>query len=184
MTDVEKLRWYAVYVRSRYEKKVHQMLHEREVVSFLPLVETWRQWSDRKKKVSEPLFRGYVFVNIDIHRDHIQVLDTEGVVKFIGIGRNPSVIGEKDIDWLKKLVREPDAINGIVASLPAGQRVRVLAGPFKDLEGVVVKQGRETRLVVYFDSIMQGVEVSIYPDLLVPIKGPVSSFDDGLVGLH
>jgi len=184
MTDVEKLRWYAVYVRSRYEKKVHQMLHEREVVSFLPLVETWRQWSDRKKKVSEPLFRGYVFVNIDIHRDHIQVLDTEGVVKFIGIGRNPSVIGEKDIDWLKKLVREPDAINGIVASLPAGQRVRVLAGPFKDLEGVVVKQGRETRLVVYFDSIMQGVEVSIYPDLLVPIKGTVSSFDDGLVGLH
>jgi len=47
----------------------------------------------------------------------------------------------------------------------------VLAGPFKDLEGVVVKQGRETRLVVFFDSIMQGVEVSIFPDLLVPIAG-------------
>ncbi len=174
MIDIENLKWYAVYVRSRHEKKVHQMLLERELTSFLPLLETWKQWSDRKKKVSDPLFRGYVFVNIDMRKDHINVLDTEGVVKFIGIGRKPSVIGERDIEWLKKLVREPDAVNGVVASIPAGQRVRVLAGPFKDLEGVVVKQGREMRLVVFFESIMQGVEVSIYPDLLLPITGVVS----------
>ncbi|MEI8185739.1 MAG: UpxY family transcription antiterminator [Chlorobiaceae bacterium] len=173
MIEAQNAHWYAAYVRSRHEKKVHQMLLEQGLTSFLPMLETWRQWSDRKKKISDPLFRGYVFVNIDIRKDHIKVLDTEGVVKFIGIGKNPSIIGEKDIEWLKKLVREPDAINGVVASLPAGQKVRVLAGPFKDLEGVVVKQGRETRLVVYFESIMQGVEVSIYPDLLVPIAGTV-----------
>ncbi len=173
MREVEALQWYAVYVRSRYEKKVHQMLLEQEIVSFLPLLETWKQWSDRKKKVSEPLFRGYVFVNIELRKDNINVLDTEGVVKFIGIGRNPSVIGKKDIEWLKKLVREPDAVTGTVSSLPAGQKVRVLAGPFKDLEGVVVKQGREARLVVFFDTIMQGVEVSIFSDLLMPIKGAI-----------
>ncbi|MFZ4802051.1 MAG: UpxY family transcription antiterminator [Chlorobium sp.] len=173
MVEVKSTRWYAVYVRSRYEKKVHQTLGEREIISFLPLLDTWKQWSDRKKKVSEPLFRGYVFVNIDIRKDNINVLDTEGVVKFIGIGRNPSVIGEKDIDWLKKLVREPDSISRTVNTLPAGQRVRVLAGPFKDFEGVVVKQGRETKLVVFFDTIMQGVEVSIFPDLLAPIAGQI-----------
>ena len=180
MIEVQNLRWYAVYVRSRHEKKVHQMLLERELTSFLPLLETWKQWSDRRKKVSDPLFRGYVFVNICLRKDNIKVLDTEGVVKFIGIGKNPSVIGEKDIDWLRKLVREPDAIQGVVVSLPAGQRVRVLAGPFKDLEGVVVKQGRETRMVVYFDSIMQGVEVSIYPDLLMPISSAAKPCHDNL----
>ena len=180
MIDVQNLRWYAVYVKSRHEKKVHQMLLEQDLSSFLPLIETWKQWSDRKKKVSDPLFRGYVFVNICLRKDNIKVLDTEGVVKFIGIGKNPSVIGEKDIDWLRKLVREPDAIQGVVVSLPAGQRVRVLAGPFKDLEGVVVKQGRETRMVVYFDSIMQGVEVSIYPDLLMPISSAAKPSHDNL----
>ncbi len=173
MAEIESSHWYAVYVRSRYEKKVHQMLCEQEVVSFLPLLDTWKQWSDRKKKVSDPLFRGYVFVNIDLRKDTINVLDTEGVVKFIGIGRKPSIIGDKDIDWLRKLVREPDAVNRTVNSLPAGQKVRVLAGPFKDFEGVVVKQGRETRLVVFFDTIMQGVEVSIFPDLLVPVNGKI-----------
>ncbi|HWR02143.1 MAG TPA: UpxY family transcription antiterminator [Chlorobaculum sp.] len=162
--------WYAVYVRSRYEKKVHLQFLEREVTSFLPLIETIRQWSDRKKRVIEPLFRGYVFVNIDHHKEHVRVLDTEGVVRFIGIGRNPSVIAERDIDWLKRLVREPDSVGRTVASIPTGQRVRVLAGPFKDFEGVVVKEGREERLVVFFDSIMQGVEITILPDLLVPIE--------------
>ena len=171
MVEIDGLHWYAVYVRSRYEKKVHQFLLEREVVSFLPLLDTWKQWSDRKKKVSEPLFRGYVFVHIDIRKEHINVLDTEGVVKFIGIGRSPSMIAARDIDWLRKLVREPNAINRRVATLPAGQRVRVLAGPFKDFEGVVVKEGRESRFVVFFDTIMQGVEVSIFPDLLMPVKG-------------
>ncbi len=180
MPEVQSLQWYAVYVRSRHEKKVHQMLLEQDLSSFLPLIETWKQWSDRKKKVSDPLFRGYVFVNICLRKDNIKVLDTEGVVKFIGIGKNPSVIGEKDIDWLRKLVREPDAIQGVGVSLPAGQRVRVLAGPFKDLEGVVVKQGRETRMVVYFDSIMQGVEVSIYPDLLMPISSAAKPSHDNL----
>lgn len=184
MDDIVSLHWYAVYVRSRYEKKVHQMLLEQGVESFLPLLETWRQWSDRKKKVSDPLFRGYVFVNIDFRKDNIDVIDTEGVVKFIGIGRKPSVISEKDIDWLKRLVREPDAINRTVSVLPAGQKVRVLAGPFKDFEGVVVKQGRETRMVVYFDSIMQGVEVSIYPDLLMPVAGIIQPLPGDTVSVE
>jgi len=161
--------WYAVYVRSRYEKKVHQWLEEKELTSFLPLLETMRQWSDRKKKVYEPLFRGYVFVNIDMKHEHIKVLETEGVVKFIGIGRNPSVISERDIEWLRTLVREPDALHQTVSTMPAGRKVRVLAGPFKDLEGIVVKRGREDRMVIFFDSIMQGIEVSIIPDFLLPL---------------
>ncbi|HWQ26505.1 MAG TPA: UpxY family transcription antiterminator [Chlorobaculum sp.] len=170
MEHVENVRWYAVYVRSRYEKKVHQQLLEKGMTSFLPLIETIRQWSDRKKKVDAPLFSGYVFVKIDHHKECVTVLDTEGVVRFIGIGRHPSVIAERDIDWLKRLVREPDAVGRTVASIPTGRKVRVLAGPFKDFEGVVMKEGREERLVVFFDSIMQGVEITILPDLLLPIE--------------
>ncbi len=162
--------WFAIYVRSRFEKRVHQQLLEKGVTSFLPLIETVRQWSDRKKKVEEPLFRGYVFVNIAYQKEYVPVLETEGVVRFIGIGRAPSVIAERDIEWLKRLVREPDSVARTVASIPTGKKVRVLAGPFKDFEGIVIKAGREDRLVVFFDSIMQGVEITILPDLLIPIE--------------
>lgn len=162
--------WYAVYVRSRCENRVHRELCTRGVESFLPLLETVRQWSDRKKKVFVPLFRGYVFVHIDHVREHIPVLETDGVVKFIGIGRTPSVIGERDIDWIRRLVREPDALLRTVPAIPPGRRVRVIAGPFRELEGVVVKTGRDERLVIFFDSIMQGVEIAIPSTLLVPLS--------------
>ena len=170
--NVENARcWYAVYVRSRFEKKVHQFLQEKGVTSFLPLIETWRQWSDRKKKVSIPLFKGYVFVRIVFKSDHCKVLDTDGVVKFVGIGNVPSVILDRDIEWIKILAGEPDALKNVLPEMPSGQRVKVISGPFRGLEGIVQKEGREAKLLVYFDSIMQGIEVLINPEYLQPIKG-------------
>ena len=75
--------WYAIYVRSRHEKYVYSELQQKGIESSLPLVTQTRQWSDRKKKVEVPLFRGYVFVNIDISKDKMNVLQTDGVVKFV-----------------------------------------------------------------------------------------------------
>ena len=45
------VRWYALSVRSRHEKKAHAELRERGFETFLPLIEEIHAWSDRKKKV-------------------------------------------------------------------------------------------------------------------------------------
>ena len=60
--------WYAVYVRSHHEKKVYHLFLEKGIKASLPLIKTTSQWSDRKKKIERPLFRGYVFVWIDIDK--------------------------------------------------------------------------------------------------------------------
>ncbi|XOV91191.1 MAG: transcription termination/antitermination NusG family protein [Bacteroidota bacterium] len=73
--------WYVLYTRPRNEKKVIQRL-ENEFEVFCPLVTTKRQWSDRKKKVSEPLFRSYVFVKVT-EAERQDVLRTPGVVCYI-----------------------------------------------------------------------------------------------------
>jgi len=170
MSSSDEQCWYAVYVRSRFEKKIHQLFEDRGITSFLPLIDTWRQWSDRKKKVSMPLFKGYVFVRINLRKDHYTILETDGVVKFIGIRNVPSVIRDRDIEWIKILVGEPDSLRDVLPEMPAGQRVKVVAGPFVGLEGVIRKEGRDAKLVVYFDSIMQGIEVLINPEYLRTVK--------------
>ena len=55
-------KWNAIYVASRQEKKVFDVLQKKGIQSYLPLVKTLRQWSDRKKMVEFPLLPGYVFV--------------------------------------------------------------------------------------------------------------------------
>ena len=85
----EKL-WYAIYVRSRHEKNVHSALMNKDIESSLPLKAVIRQWSDRKKKVQLPIFRGYVFVKINLNIDKLNVLQTPGIVKFIHF-KNPTI---------------------------------------------------------------------------------------------
>jgi transcriptional antiterminator RfaH len=56
--------WYAVYTKSRAEKKLHAQLSDKSINSFLPLRKELKLWSDRKKWVEEPLLPSYLFVQI------------------------------------------------------------------------------------------------------------------------
>ena len=58
-------KWHVIYTAPRAEKKVNERLESQGVETYLPLQKTLRQWSDRKKKVSIPLFNSYVFVRVD-----------------------------------------------------------------------------------------------------------------------
>ena len=58
-------KWFVIYTRSRFEKKIYQELLKINIESYLPLQKKLKQWSDRKKWVEEPLFRSYIFVKID-----------------------------------------------------------------------------------------------------------------------
>ena len=161
--------WYAVYVRSRHEKKVYHLFEEKGIESSLPLIKITRQWSDRKKKVEVPLFRGYVFIRIDIRNDKLNILKTDGVVKFIGIGKNPSRIPDEQIHWMHMIVEKSDTVKN-EKEIPVGQKVRVTAGPFKGVEGVAMRLGNQSRLVIVIESIMDAISVEISPNYLDKIK--------------
>ena len=75
-------RWYPVYTNSRAEKKAYQELQRKGIEAYLPLKKEWRQWSDRKKIVEEPLFKSYIFVRIS-NKEHAEVLMTQGVSRFL-----------------------------------------------------------------------------------------------------
>ena len=96
--------WYAIYVRSKHEKYVYEVLQLKGIKSSLPLKTVYRQWSDRKKKHQIPLFRGYVFVNVNIQNEKLDVLQTDGVVKFIAFGGRNITIPEAQMYWLDRLL--------------------------------------------------------------------------------
>jgi len=157
-------RWYALYLRSRYEKHAHHALQDKGVESFLPLVEEVHTWSDRKKRVEEPLFRGYLFVRTDL-TNKLAILQTDGVVHFVGIGGKVSPIPDEQINWVRILVRHPDRVLR-ESYIAEGERVRVIAGPFIGLQGYVLKVKSSTRVVVSLDVIAQSVSVDIEPAFL------------------
>jgi len=160
--------WHAIYVRSKHEKSVYEVLQLKGIKSSLPLKTVYRQWSDRKKKIQIPLFRGYVFVNINIQNEKLEVLQTDGVVKFIAFGGRNITIPEAQMYWLDKLSTASNTEHE--HEFPVKGEVEVMMGPFKGIQGRIKKKQSETRLVVWFDAIMQGVSVEIDPTWLTPVR--------------
>ena len=163
----QSARWYALYLRSRHEKMVDLRLRERDIETYLPMIEEVRQYSDRKKRVVEPLFRGYLFVRTDL-RNKIPILQTDGVVKFVGIGLKPSPIPDKQIEWIRIAGGEPSKIKR-ESYLAAGEHVRVTAGPFEGIEGFILALKGSMRVVVSIECIVQSVSVEVAPDLVVKL---------------
>src|SRR5215470_16647273 len=89
-------KWYAIYTRPRWEKKVNSLLVEKGVESYCPLNKVRRKWSDRLKIVEEPLFKSYVFVKID-DREKTVVRMTDGVINFVYWNKKPAIVKEKEI---------------------------------------------------------------------------------------
>ena len=161
--------WYALYVKSRHEKCVHSELHQKGIESSLPLTIVTRQWSDRRKKVEVPLFRGYVFVKIDIKNEKLPVLTTSGVVKFVTFNNVTVSIPEDQMYWLQQMIAS-DLLLSQEQDFPVGTEIDVMFGPLKGLRGRVKQKNSKTKLIVWFDAIMQGVSVEIDPTWLTPVR--------------
>ncbi|MBO7287087.1 MAG: UpxY family transcription antiterminator, partial [Bacteroidales bacterium] len=125
MTDTkDNKRWFAVYVKSRSEKKVFKLLEDIGIESFLPLITRVKQWSDRKKKVEEPLFRSYLFVNIPLS-DYYTVLNVNGVVKFITFEKKPVPVPDNQIIAIKEYLNDTELHVIDYENFKEGELVRV-----------------------------------------------------------
>jgi transcription antitermination factor NusG len=80
-------KWYAIYTKPRWEKKVNTILSQKGIESWCPIQRIERQWSDRKKIVEEPLFKSYVFVRIS-EAEKNEVIITGGVLNFVHYEKN------------------------------------------------------------------------------------------------
>src|ERR1700690_4371607 len=95
--------WNAVYTRHQHERSVAESLAGNGFEVFLPTYNTIRQWADRKKQLSLPLFPCYVFVRSNFER-RFQVITTPGVHSVVTFAGQPAVISEVEVDAIRKAV--------------------------------------------------------------------------------
>lgn len=154
--------WHAIYVRSRAEKKVASQLEETGVETFLPLITRIKQWSDRKKKVEEPLFKSYVFVHSS-KKQHIQILNVYGVLKFVSFEHEAVVVPDNQIIAVKRYIDnyDEDERNIANAELQVGEMVRITNGPMQGLEGRLQSVKNKRQLIVHIEAVGQYLPISI-----------------------
>jgi Transcription antiterminator len=144
-------KWYALYTKPRWEKKVNQLLTEKGLESYCPLNKVKRKWSDRTKIVEEPLFKSYVFVRVD-EKERSEVRMTPGVINFVYWDGKPAIVKDKEIVIIKKFLNEYENVEVQSLTLKPDQRIIVTAGPLMDQEGKVLDIKNKT-VKVAIDSL-------------------------------
>jgi len=150
-----------VRTRSRHEKRVRDQLQTREVETFLPTVERWSRWKDRRKKVAFPLFPGYCFVRFSLV-DRFRVLNVAGVADLVGVAGRPEPVPDAEIEAIQRLARttlqyDPHPF------LMEGMDVEVVRGPLTGVRGKLLRKDRVSRLVLAVTLIRQAAVVEIHP---------------------
>ena len=101
--------WYAVHTKSRHEYKAHTGLIQKNLISFLPEMEVWSKRKDRRKRITVPLFPGYLFVAAALDNETtLAILKTFGVVRILGKKDNtqPLPIPDEKISAIQRIIEK------------------------------------------------------------------------------
>lgn len=159
--DVEAMPrgWYALYTRHQHEKSSASLLKNKGFEVLLPLYRVVNQWKDRKQEVLLPLFSNYLFILADLD-SKIETLRTPGVCWFVGNAGTPVSISHHEIGALQKLASSPFLFSPY-PFLTAGDRVRVRTGALAGVEGFLVREKGQQRVVISVDLLRQSTAVEI-----------------------
>ena len=130
-------RWVAALVQMNCEKKVATKLDKLGIENYVAIQTEEHQWSDRKKKINRVVIPMVVFIRL-VKDEEDKFRRLSFILKFItypGSKELATPIPDEQIDKLKFLLHNADAKVSIIENLKVGDKVRLVRGPMKGLEG-------------------------------------------------
>lgn len=152
-------RWYAAYTKHQHEKKCADLLAQKGIESYLPLYHSLRQWRDRRKRLTLPLFPGYVFFRSTMNT-RLEVLSTPGVFFIVESAGRACPIPEHEIESIRILTNS-EAVIEPHAYLNPGDSVQVRCGPLTGVCGILTRIKNRYRVVICVELLRQGVSVEV-----------------------
>jgi transcription antitermination factor NusG len=151
--------WYAIYTRPHYEIDVYRWLQEMTIPCYLRLLTTLRQWDERKKKVSIPLFSCYVFVKISA-KDYYRVLNVPSVRCHVSFEGKAIAISEKQIQMVRNILEQDILVEEIQDILHKGIKVEIIADPLNGFVGELIDFAGKKRVIIRLNAIRKSMVIS------------------------
>ena len=159
--------WFALYTKSRSEFKAAEQIHSAGVEYYLPVITKIRQWSDRKKKISEPLIRGYIFIFAN-EKERLLSLEQYSVVRCVTERGKAARIPEWQIDNLKKMLNTQSDVL-VKEGLVPGVKIRIKEGPFEGVIGTLQEIDNQKTLAVSIDLLNRSVITYLSKESIIEI---------------
>lgn len=152
--------WKVLFVKPRTEKKVSEYCALYRIPCFLPLRENTRTVQRRKVTFLLPVFPGYVFAKFPTSQ-RLPLLQTNLVVRILEPLHPRRML--RDLIMVRRALRADPALKP-AKHLSKGQLVRIVSGPFQNVEGRVARLAGTLKVVLNVDMIGQAVSVTAETD--------------------
>ncbi|RJP62249.1 MAG: UpxY family transcription antiterminator [Ignavibacteriales bacterium] len=159
--------WFAFYTKPRHEFKVAENLAGISIVHYLPVVTRLKQWSDRKKKVIEPLIRGYIFAFVN-SKERLIALQQDSIINCVCFNGKPASIPEWQIENLQRMLKNES--NFMISDVvKAGSKIKVLEGPFAGVEGIVKYTSEGRTISITIDLLKRSITAVLPKESVIQI---------------
>jgi len=157
--------WVVVHARPRCEKKVAEFARQLKCPCYLPLHTRHHRYGARERSFSSPLFAGYVFCMADDAARRM-LRQNRHTANLLEVADQAQLVGQ--LRQVRAALESGQLVE-VMPFLESGRRVRVVAGPLRGFEGIVVRVKGQTRIVLNVDMIREAVAVEVDSAALGPL---------------
>ncbi|MCK9210735.1 MAG: UpxY family transcription antiterminator [Ignavibacteriaceae bacterium] len=159
-TSVGNKFWFALYTKPRQEFKAELQLKAVGLDVYLPTITRLKQWSDRKKKVTEPLINSYIFI-YSSEKERLLALEQDAVIRCVFDCGRPAKIPDDQMRNFMEFIKEEEdyfVVNGIIK----GAKVLIKDGPFIGVIGTIIEDPDGKALAVSIELLNRTVVARIH----------------------
>lgn len=146
---VEQAHWYAAYVNHNAERRTADRIEAQGVDTYIATQREMRVWvNGRRKMIDRVVIPSVVFVRCTEDMRRHRIVKTPGINRFLTnkaaaagtYGSSVAIIPEREMATLRFMLGNADTpVDFTPHTYTAGDRVRVLRGPLRGLEGIAVR---------------------------------------------
>lgn len=151
--------WYVLRTKTRVEKKLQAYLKAWRIWNVLPSYVKVRKVQRRTVRTEFPLFPGYILARLN-EDARIRVLKTNLTLFMQPLADARTVLHQ--LHQIMKAAKETDELR-IVAPTETGDKVRIVQGPMKGMEGRVTVVNGKSLLTLNLDAFGGAIEVQVSP---------------------
>lgn len=150
--------WYAIQHKPAQGQRALLNLQNQLVPCFYPKIEVERIRGGKRQKKLEPLFPGYIFINLE-KTDPVwsKLRSTLGVLRIVSFAGKPAAIDDATIQHLKSSLERVSESGGI----KKGEKVQLEEGPFRGIDAIFEAYDGEQRAIILINFMQQNQRVSV-----------------------
>lgn len=150
--------WYALQHKPVQGDRALQHLQNQDIACFYPKITVEKIKAGKRTKKLEPLFPGYLFVNLE-QTDPVwaKLRSTRGVLRIVGFANKPAAISDEVIQHIK------DSLDSVAeqGGIKPGQAVQLHEGPFEGINAIFQAYDGEARAIVLINFMQKQQRVRV-----------------------